>query len=173
MDKGSGDSEGRDGRQKKVKASEGLGRKKDLDPEKALEASRSLKKRMQDILKKDNTNNLEGRPATGKIENVEEVSDILMNKGLQETLLDEGILNEVKGWLEPLPDRSMPNIKVKKRLLDVLKSMRIHKEHLIVSGVGKIVYFYSVNPKEIKEVRSMAKTLVQKWTNEVFKPEND
>ncbi|KAG5860465.1 hypothetical protein KMI_01g01000 [Encephalitozoon hellem] len=173
IEAGSGDPEGMDGRQKKVKAGEGQGRKKDLDLEKALEISKSLKKRMQDILKKDNANNLEGRPATGKIENVEEISGILMNKGLQESLLDEGILNEVRGWLEPLPDKSMPNIKVKKGLLDVLKSMRIHKEHLIVSGVGKIVYFYSINPKESKEIRSMAKTLVQKWTNEVFKPESD
>ncbi|CAD26349.2 hypothetical protein [Encephalitozoon cuniculi GB-M1] len=159
------------GRQKKAKAASRAERKGDLDPGTVLEISRSLKKRMQDILKKDNANNLEGRPATGKIENVEEISDILMSKALQESLLDEGILDEIKGWLEPLPDKSMPNIKIRKRLLDVLKTMKIHKEHLVTSGVGKIVYFYSINPKESKEVRASAKALVQKWTNEVFKPE--
>ncbi|ADM11972.1 uncharacterized protein Eint_080360 [Encephalitozoon intestinalis ATCC 50506] len=160
-------------RQKRARGGEGRGEKRDQSPEEILELSRSLRKRMQRILREDNANNQKGLPAIGKMESVEEISDILMNKGLQESLLDEGILNEIKGWLEPLPDKSMPNIKVKKRLLDVLKNMRIHKEHLVTSGVGKIVYFYTINPKEAKEIKSMAKTLVQKWTSEIFKPEND
>lgn len=148
------------------------GSRQEMDPIEALDLSRSLRKRMQDILKKDNANNLEGRPATGKIGNVEEISSLLMNKALQETLLDEGVLEDVRRWLEPLPDKSMPNIKVKKTLLDALKTMKIHKEHLATSGVGKIVYFYSINPKEVREIRALAKALVQKWTNEIFKPEN-
>ncbi|KAM0671224.1 hypothetical protein CWI42_090400 [Ordospora colligata] len=134
---------------------------------------KTLRKRMQGILRRDNLNNSQGKPAIEKINNVAEISEILMNRAVQESLLDEGILEEVRGWLEPLPDRSMPNIRVKKNLLDVLRNMKIHKEHLLHSGIGKIVYFYSINPKEEKEIRAMAKQLVQKWTQEVFNPEFD
>ncbi|KAH9410982.1 putative transcription factor S-II [Ordospora pajunii] len=143
------------------------------DASNASSMPKLLKKRMQGILRRDNLNNSQGKPAIEKINNVAEVSETLMNRAVQESLLDEGILDEVRGWLEPLPDRSMPNIKVKKRLLDALRNMKIHREHLLQSGIGKIVYFYSINPKEEKEVRSMAKQLVQKWTQEIFSPECD
>lgn len=145
--------------------------KSEVDVRGMLDASRSLQKRMRDILEKDNRNNREGRPAIEKITHVDEISSLLMNRTMQECLLDEGILSEVRGWLEPLPDRSMPNVRVKKRLLDALRNMRVHKEHLLSSGVGKIVYFYTKNRQETKEVRDLAKQLVQKWTNEIFKPE--
>lgn len=148
-------------------------KKADVDVREVLAAAKHLQKRMQSILEKDNGNNLAGKPAVEKIQHVDDVSNMLMNRALQECLLDEGILNEIKGWLEPLPDRSMPNPKVKKRLLDALKNMRIRKEHLLSSGVGKIVYFYSINHQETKDIRAMAKQLVQKWTNEVFKQEEE
>lgn len=158
--------EGVSRREKKVK-------KDEMNVEDVVETSRALRKRMRDILEKDNRSNREGRPAVEKMRHVDDVCNMLISRVYQECLLDEGILGEVKGWLEPLPDRSMPNVKVRKRLLDALKNMRIHKEHLISSGVGKIVYFYSINYKETKEIRNMAKQLVQKWTTEAFRPDEE
>jgi len=146
-------------------------KKVEVDTNEMLSKCKALQKRMRDILERDNENNRRGRIAIEKIKHVDEICNMLMNKTLQECLVDEGILNEVKGWLEPLPDRSLPNIKVKRRLLDVLKNMRIGREHLVSSGVGKIVYFYSINHKECKEVRNMSKELVRKWINEAFKDE--
>lgn len=55
---------------------------------------------------------------------------LLCRKQLQHEFLDRGVLTLLKGWLEPLPDGSLPNITVRTEVLNVLNDVWIG--HVII-----------------------------------------
>lgn len=128
---------------------------------------------MKDCYRKDTQANLERKPALCKIDNVEVICSKIVKKEAQEAFIKLGVLKEIKFWLEPLQDCSLPSPKVKKCLLDLLFNMKIHRIDLENSGIGKIVHFYSKNAKESKEVRRMAYNLVKKWKAMIIREEID
>lgn len=130
-----------------------------------------IKSQLTECVEQDNLNNKNGKPATKKLENIDFFTQTLLNKKYQETLLDENILSVVKMWLEPLPDKSLPNISIRKKLLETLKVLNVDKSHLLESGVGTIIHFYSINPKENLEIKKLALEIIHKWTRRVFKDE--
>ncbi|EOB14725.1 Transcription factor IWS1 [Nosema bombycis CQ1] len=115
----------------------------------------------------DNKSNKSSKPATKKLENLDLFTKTLLNKKNQDILLDDNILGVVRMWLEPLPDKTLPNINIRKRLLEILKVINVDKNHLLESGIGKIVHFYSLNPKENVEIKRLALEIIQKWTRRV------
>lgn len=133
---------------------------------------KTFKLKMLKIVEKDNENNINKMPATNKLLNLNLFIDTLLNLKIQEILLDLNILEVVRRWLEPLPDNSLPNNKIKKGLLEVLKILNVEKSHLTESGIGKIVHFYMISPEETKEIKNLAKEVVHKWINKVIKDED-
>lgn len=127
---------------------------------------------MKKAVADDNRSNEENRPAVEKIKMLDTIYGVLINKKHQQGLMDNDVLTAIRMWLEPLPDRSLPNSKVRKGMLDALMHMKVDVDHLSESSVGKIVNFYSFNPQEDKDVRKLAKSLVQKWTKLVLADED-
>ncbi|KAI5171077.1 transcription factor SPN1 [Nematocida sp. LUAm3] len=125
------------------------------------------------LQKEDEKMNLQGKPALGKIFHMESVYKKLLNRKIHQDLLDSGVLILLKKWLEPLPDNTLPHADVKKGVLDILDHFTPESEHLIESGVGKIVLFYSKNPYEKKEIKNLARKLVLKWIELTVHKEND
>lgn len=115
--------------------------------------------------------NKQNKPSLQKIENIEDICSKIMKKESQEIFIRMGILSELKTWLEPLPDNSLPNPKIKKYLLDLLYSMKITKSDLMNCGIGKIVHFYSKNTKESLDVRKMATRVIKKWKHRIIREE--
>lgn len=60
------------------------------------------------------------RPATCKLKLLPRIEDPLRKIDLREALLDSGILSVITDWLTPLPDRSLPNIRVREVMIQVL-----------------------------------------------------
>ena len=87
----------------------------------------------------------------------------------QDSILDNQLLDTVRLWLEPLPDRSLPSLDIQNSMLDVLNSLTMTGGHLRESGVGKIVYFYQKSPRVDPGVRRKAEQLVAKWSRLVIK----
>ncbi|ORD93884.1 IWS1 [Enterospora canceri] len=109
-----------------------------------------------------------------KLDNMDEITRQVLNTDLQEYCIENGVLNQIRIWLEPMPDKSLPNIAVKKKMLDLLFNMRyITKNNLLDSQVGKIVHFYARNAKEGIEVRRMAKNLMTKWKGMILHEEQE
>lgn len=127
--------------------------------------------RMKSIYKGDLDALRSGKPSTLKIDNVEDISNKVMRKEAQEACVKLGVLHEIRQWLEPLPDNSLPNQKVKKVLLDLLYNLRIRKVDLLDAGVGRIVHFYSKNPHEAKDVRKLAQNVVSRWKARIIREE--
>lgn len=131
----------------------------------------SIVEKMRKANLEDRNSNKEQRPATEKLSLVEDLYRKLINRDYQKELLEKDVLSVIRTWLEPLPDRSLPNIEIRRGMLEALMHMKVDVAHLRQSGVGKIVNFYSFNPKEEKAVRKLAKNLVQKWTKLVLSSE--
>ncbi|MGL4499769.1 MAG: hypothetical protein ACRCU2_11955, partial [Planktothrix sp.] len=93
---------------------------------------------------------------------------IIARANLRKEFLDCGILDELRMLLEPLPDNSFPNVEIKVAVLELLGRLDVRKEHLLDSGIGKIVYFYSRGRFETKRVRALATGLVNRWTRSVI-----
>ncbi|KAK6089986.1 hypothetical protein P3W45_001032 [Vairimorpha bombi] len=138
-----------------------------------IDPAKKIKGEMLAAVLQDNINNKNNQPAMNKLENLDLFVNSLLNKDLQENLLHENILEVVRKWLEPLPDKSLPNIKIKKGLLEVLKNISINKSLLLESKVGVIVHFYMINPEESKEIRNMAKEVIYNWLNRVTKDDEE
>jgi transcription factor SPN1 len=72
-------------------------------------------------------------------------------------LLRGGVLGVLKGWLEPMPDGSLPNSKVRAGVLQMLVSLKINthdeeqRDWLKRSGVGKLVMLLTKLPEETIE----------------------
>ena len=93
---------------------------------------------------------------------------------LREALLDAGILSVITDWLTPLPDRSLPNIKVRETMLTALQDFHVNDtERLKASGVGKAVMYLFKHPKETRENKIRAHKLIQMWSRPIFNNEAD
>lgn len=91
------------------------------------------------------------------------------SKHLQDLILDNGLLDAIRVWLEPLPDRSLPSLDIQVAMLDILDRLPISGEHLRESGVGKIVYFYTKCSRVEQHIKRKADQLVAKWSRLVIK----
>jgi hypothetical protein len=83
---------------------------------------------------------------------------------MHEILLDCGILSAVKMWLEPLPNKSLPAVNLRKTLLELLRNLPIETDHLRDSQVGRIVMFLARRPHESPDIQRLAKDLISRWS---------
>ena len=143
---------------------------KNVDPDKfAVDLIELMKKCYSDDLNRDK-NNFELQ----KLKHLNEITNKLLNANYQEKCLYHGCLEEIKIWLEPLPDNSLPNTAIKKSLLETLYMMEnITRSDLINSQIGKIVHFYSKNPRESMEIRRVAKQCITKWKGMIIAEEQE
>lgn len=119
--------------------------------------------------------NLRGEPAIHKLRILPELISTLRKKQLQKEFLDRGVFTILKNWLEPLPDWSLPNIKIRTAVLRLLGELPIdvgndeRKRQLKESGLGKVVMFLSkLEKEETMQNRMLAKELVDNWSRPIF-----
>ncbi|CEP16152.1 hypothetical protein [Parasitella parasitica] len=129
----------------------------------------NLRERMRNASEEDSVANGERRAAVAKLKMLGEVTTMLTNKHLHDAVLDNGLLDVIRQWLEPLPDRSLPSLDIQSEMLDVLEKLPIAGDHLRESGVGKIVYFYTKSPRIEPTIKRKADQLVAKWSRLVIK----
>mmetsp|Transcript_13249 Transcript_13249/g.25383 ORF Transcript_13249/g.25383 Transcript_13249/m.25383 type:complete len:465 (+) Transcript_13249:147-1541(+) len=114
------------------------------------------------------------RPAIHKLQMLAEVQEVLEKTHLHEDLLEAGLLNILKLWLEPLSDGSIPNVNVRTTLLGLLKKLPVNvemfdrREQLKKSGLGKIVMFLYKFPEETLQNKRTAQALVEMWSRPIF-----
>ncbi|CAG8820638.1 24361_t:CDS:2 [Gigaspora margarita] len=134
----------------------------DLEKEHDVTADRLYQRMMK--LADDDVNNCQNRkPASRKLDNLESIVRELSKTYMVDALLDNNILDAIRYWLEPLPDRSLPSITLQEQLLNVLDKYPINIEQLLHSKIGRIVFFYQESPRSTEHVKKMATNLVNKW----------
>lgn len=114
--------------------------------------------------------------ATKKLMYLPKVLPHLKRVDLKMAFLDQGVLNVICDWLSPLPDKSLPNQKIRDEMLKLLEeysSEGLDLSLLKSSGIGRAVRYLWKHPKETKENKVKANKLIAKWARPIFNLNTD
>jgi transcription factor SPN1 len=142
----------------------------DIDLESAEEDRiKQLKLAMEQAYEKDFDAVQNKRPATHKLALLTTVEAVLAKTALHELILDNLLLMNLRRWLEPLPDKSLPAYNIQRTLLAALQKLPISKENLAESGIGKVVMFYRNSPRVEQPIRRIADALWVEWSRPILR----
>ncbi|EXB37185.1 Protein IWS1-like protein [Morus notabilis] len=116
--------------------------------------------------KEDAKLNREGKPAICIVDELHYLADALSKKRLQQALLDRGILNLLRTWLQ---DKSLLNTATRQAILKLLINFPIdlqqdeRRDHMKNSGLQEVVEFLFGFDDETIANRILATHLVKKW----------
>ena len=131
----------------------------------------SLRNKMDLALRRDIQSMNNGKAALERHKLLPQVIAALNRRGLQDIMLENGILSSIRSWLEPVKTNtscSLPGINLRKPLLETLKSLPIDTSSLRESGIGRIVYFFSKRDDEASEIKRLSSELVIKWSQPII-----
>lgn len=127
-----------------------------------------LKNRMIEAANLDVERNLQGQIATEKLKLLKEVMETLSKADLAISILDNNLLEAVRLWLEPLPDASMPAYQIQKELMQALATLPIKTDHLVASGIGKVLVFYQRSKRTEPNLKKIVDRLIGDWTRPIL-----
>ena len=133
----------------------------------------------------DNRASSQGRPAISKLRMIPSVLSMLekyvkpfnyqnalfvnrffclYRKHLIDSVLENGLLDAIRMWLEPFPSTGvLPSSSLRISLLQALKMLPIETQHLRESGgLGRIVMFYARPPKPVRAILAKDPPILQK-----------
>ncbi|OCF32890.1 transcription factor IWS1 [Kwoniella heveanensis BCC8398] len=128
-----------------------------------------LRDRMIAAADRDEAANRAKLPGTAKLAMLDEVMGVLRNTTLWQSIVDNGVLEAVKRWLEPLPDRSLPSVGIQKSIFEVLPKMDLDTTTLKECRLGPIVLFYTKTKRVTPAINRQADALVQAWSRPIIK----
>ncbi|KAJ4477456.1 transcription factor iws1 [Lentinula aciculospora] len=129
-----------------------------------------LRETMNNAAEEDMKANQEKQPATAKLRFLGEAMETLRKASLAQSIVDNNLLDAVKRWLEPLPDRSLPALNIQRELFITLRKMEfIDSSVLKESGLGPLVLFYTKCPRVQPDVKRVANELVSTWSRPIIK----
>ena len=88
---------------------------------------------------------------------------------LAQSIMDNNLLEGVRRWLEPLPDRSLPALNIQTFMFEQLTKMYIDTNSLKESGLGRVVLFYTKCKRVTTPIARLANELVSAWTRPIVK----
>lgn len=84
--------------------------------------------------------------------------------------MDNNLLEGVRRWLEPLPDRSLPALNVQRDFFPILRKMEfIDSAVLKESGLGRVILFYTKCKRVHPDIQRIANDLVSTWSRPIIK----
>ncbi|TFK40165.1 hypothetical protein BDQ12DRAFT_721632 [Crucibulum laeve] len=129
-----------------------------------------LREAMNTAAEEDIRANSEKLPATAKLKLLPEAMDTLRKASLAQSMIDNNLLEGVKRWLEPLPDRSLPALNIQREFFNIIKKMEfIDSSVLKESGLGRVVLFYTKCKRVTPDIARIANDLVSTWSRPIIK----
>ncbi|KAF8628002.1 hypothetical protein AX15_004123 [Amanita polypyramis BW_CC] len=129
-----------------------------------------LRETMNAAAEEDINCNNEKLPAVTKLKLLPEAMETLRKASLAQSMIDNNLLDAVRRWLEPLPDRSLPALNIQRELFGVIKKMEfIDSSVLKESGLGRIVLFYTKCKRVNPDIQRIANDLVMTWARPIIK----
>ncbi|KAI0043818.1 hypothetical protein FA95DRAFT_1583972 [Auriscalpium vulgare] len=156
---------------KSKKASRPKKRKKDedvLDQVADMQVS-TMREMMLAAADDDDKANREKMPATAKLRLLPQVMDVLRKGALWQSIVDNNLMEGVRRWLEPLPDRSLPALNIQRDFFDILPSLDIDTAVLKESKLGRVILFYTKCKRVVADIQRTASNLVSTWSRPIIK----
>ncbi|KAI0551833.1 hypothetical protein F4679DRAFT_538053 [Xylaria curta] len=134
-----------------------------------------LKVRMEKACEADNAARETGQPALHKLKLLPEVTSLLTSRALQNIVVDPdtNFLQHVRFFLEPLNDGSLPAYNIQRDIFQALLNLPIEKESLRMSGIGKIILFYTKSKRPEMAIKRMAERLLGEWSRPILNRTHD
>ncbi|KAF5376187.1 hypothetical protein D9757_009301 [Collybiopsis confluens] len=109
-------------------------------------------------------------PATAKLRFLNEAMETLRKAALAQSISDNNLLDAVRRWLEPLPDRSLPALNIQRELFAALRKMEFIDSAVIKEAqLGPLVLFYTKCRRVTPDVKRIASELVSSWSRPIIK----
>ncbi|KAF8959513.1 hypothetical protein BDZ97DRAFT_1735668 [Flammula alnicola] len=129
-----------------------------------------LRETMNNAVDEDIRSNQEKLPAMAKLRHLPEAMETLRKASLAQSMIDNNLLEAVRRWLEPLPDRSLPALNIQREFFNIIKKMEfIDSAVLKESGLGRIVLFYTKCKRVTPDITRIANDLVSVWSRPIIK----
>ncbi|KAI0978270.1 hypothetical protein GJ496_011520 [Pomphorhynchus laevis] len=147
-------------------------RRRKFDPETLSEiddiACQTVDK-MKKYAKEDRCLNENGLPAINKLKYVITVQDNVLKAGALSVMLQNDLLSAIREWLTPLPDKSLPNSKIRTAMIDILEQLNeINVDMLRESRVGRVVMLLAKHPRETRQNQDRLWRLINDWSRSIF-----
>merc|ERR1712137_553575 len=111
------------------------------------------------------------KPATNRLKLLPEVQRYMANIEFQPYFIRYNILEDLAHWIAPREDKSLPNIRFREVILSILNQVQMEyltSDTLRESGIGKMVYLYSVHSKETPQNKKLASSILNKWMRPLY-----
>ncbi|CAG02164.1 unnamed protein product [Tetraodon nigroviridis] len=117
--------------------------------------------KMNEAAEEDRVLNSHKKPALKKLTLLPQVVMHLKKQDLKESFIDSGVMSAIKEWISPLPDKSLPALRIREELLRILMELpSVSQETLKHSGIGRAVMYLYKHPKESRSNKDLSLKLI-------------
>ncbi|EGG17700.1 IWS1 family protein [Cavenderia fasciculata] len=138
-----------------------------LDIEDIKNMSMEIIDKMIDAAERDTEANRKRQPALNKVVLLAEVERILSKVQLYDFLCYDAkpsIFVVISQWLDPLPDGSQPNLKIKTALLRILTLLPANRDAIRGTSIVRFIQAVQNNDNESPLIRKLAYDAMHKWS---------